>query len=713
MAKIEDLVARITDGALRAEIAREVSKLKQTRNFGLVFEEHIPEVVPLAGLPVTVGELVQRRDDPTRKLFRVRAVEEGTASLESLEGDKDPVNVETAEVQLVKRVGEAIYPALKPIGSIQRGAPDRSHHAVINGENYQALELLSYIYQGQVDCIYLDPPYNTGARDWKYNNRYVDDNDNWRHSKWLAFMEKRLKLARQLLTGDGVLVVTIDEHEVHHLGMLLEKLFPAAYTQMVTIVINPKGVTQPRFSRVEEYAFFTFFGNSKVHSLPDDLLTPGADEEAQDDRLQRPRWKGLLRSGTNARPHDRKNMVYPIAIDPERRRVMGVGRSLREMIDSEEVDGAELDTWMPDRDMRIDGFPVAWPIRSSGEPGNWGLGRETLLELARNGTLSVGSYQEKRQTWALSYLTTEAQKQIRDGVLEVIGRDDDSGTLDVAYVQHKTRRVKTVWHRSIHDAGAHGSDLIRSFLGDRRFSFPKSLYAVKDCLAAVTAEKPDALIVDVFAGSGTTLHATMLLNHEDGGRRRCIMVTNNEVDEETASRLKGQGHRPGDDGFEGHGIFHAVTKPRIEAAVTGRRTDGKPVPGVYLQGTPFREGFEENVEFFDLTFLDPDQVRLGRQYDAIVPTLWLAAGGVGPREAGVSGAAFSMPKGSTYAVLFREACFREFLEGIDTRPDISHAFLVTNSEDAYAEMVADLPARIQTSMLYSDYLRNFRINDIR
>src|ERR1043165_7276991 len=93
--------------------------------------------------------------------------------------------------------------------------------------NFHALQLLEYLYAGQVDCIYIDPPYNTGARDWKYNNRYVDSQDGWRHSKWLSMMEKRLRLAGKLLKPSGVLVCMIDEHEVHPLALLLEELFPA------------------------------------------------------------------------------------------------------------------------------------------------------------------------------------------------------------------------------------------------------------------------------------------------------------------------------------------------------------------------------------------------------------------------------------------------------------------------------------------------------
>ena len=113
-----------------------------------------------------------------------------------------------------------------------------------------------YLHEGDVDCIYIDPPYNTGARDWKYNNRLVDAKDDWRHSKWLSMMDRRLRLAKRLLRPDGVLIVTIDEHEVHHLGMLLESIFPNHLRHMVTIIINPKGTGKLNFGRVDEYALF-------------------------------------------------------------------------------------------------------------------------------------------------------------------------------------------------------------------------------------------------------------------------------------------------------------------------------------------------------------------------------------------------------------------------------------------------------------------------
>jgi len=162
------------------------------------------------------------------------------------------------ELLVVREFGEPIFPALVPVDAVANGPLDAPWHTLIEADNYHALQLLDYLYAGQVDCIYIDPPYNTGARDWKYNNDYVDGNDGWRHSKWLAFMEKRLKLAKRLLKPDtGVLIVTIDEHEVHHLGMLLEREFPEAYRQMVTIVINQKGVEQGRLARAEDASVTT------------------------------------------------------------------------------------------------------------------------------------------------------------------------------------------------------------------------------------------------------------------------------------------------------------------------------------------------------------------------------------------------------------------------------------------------------------------------
>jgi len=696
MAKLDDLIERVPEAALRKELEAAAAQLKRRQRFGLVFEEHIPETTALADVPIRVGSLVQRRRDlEGGTLFRVVTIKSGTAELEPSDEREQPRTGERerlplSELLVVKRFGEPIYPLLRSLGQINKGGVDRSYHTVIDGENFHALQLLVHLLERQVDCIYIDPPFNTGARDWKYNNRYVDSNDAWRHSKWLSMMQKRLKLAKRLLKPDGVLIVMIDEHELHHLGMLLEQVFPDAYRQLVSIVVNPKGVTQERFSRVEEYALFCFMGDAAVGSIGDDLLTPLGDEDVDDDSEQRPRWKGLLRSGTNSRREDRKRMFYPVLIDPKRGAVVDVGEPVLPI------------TTKPNFERKIKKLTPAWPVRRDGTLGNWGVGATTLKKLIDLGYVSLGEYDPKRRTWGISYLARTAQEQIASGVLEIVTRDEARNVVDVRFTAPKARRIKTIWHRTTHDAGAYGAEVLRTLLEGRKFPFPKSIWAVHDCLASVVGARPNAVVLDFFAGSGTTLHSTCLLNAQDGGARQCILVTNNEVDAQSARRLYHDGHYRGDPEYERHGVFEQVTRPRCEALVKGERADGKSLPKEIT-------GFSENVEFFELAYADPDDMELGRHDDSLLPLVWLAAGAIGPRDR-KRDSPFSIPKGARYGVLFDENHFRNFAKELREHPRVTHAWLITDSEAAYSEMSSRLPPRIKSSMLYRDYLRNFRVN---
>lgn len=235
--------------------------------FGLVFEDHLPELLPLPQAKPRRGDLICRRQGALKDVWQVKSVKDSVVTCVKPQDEAHPseptrataetVSFAVDEVLVVREFGEPIFPSLVPVDAVANGPADAPWHTLIEADNYHALQLLDYLYAGKVDCIYIDPPYNTGARDWKYNNDYVDGNDSWRHSKWLAFMEKRLKLAKRLLKLDmGVLIVTIDEHEVHHLGMLLERVFPECHRQTVTIVINQKGVAQGRLSRRENCSIF-------------------------------------------------------------------------------------------------------------------------------------------------------------------------------------------------------------------------------------------------------------------------------------------------------------------------------------------------------------------------------------------------------------------------------------------------------------------------
>lgn len=208
MAKIEDLIAKIPDEGLKKAIGAEVRELKKHKKFGLVFEEHLPETVRLPKLPVKQGELVAKKREAGNELWRVKSIRKGIATLErAIEGYQLPSEmseVPVAELVVVRSFGDPIYPALVPVDRVARGGPDKPWHMLINADNFHALQLLLYAYEGKVDVIYIDPPYNTGARDWKYNNDYVDKSDSFRHSKWLSMIKKRLLLAKRLLKKDGM-----------------------------------------------------------------------------------------------------------------------------------------------------------------------------------------------------------------------------------------------------------------------------------------------------------------------------------------------------------------------------------------------------------------------------------------------------------------------------------------------------------------------------
>ena len=203
MARIEEKIAEIADLALRRAIGEEVAKLKEHTRFGLVFEEHQPEVVPIYGKRIRRGERVAQKTGNLSEIWRVVSVKEEHALCELEKAVKAVVGTrESFPVQqlvVVRSMGETIYPSLTPVDSVTNGDPAAPHHVLIEADNYHALQLLVFPYEGKVDCIYIDPPYNTGARDWKYNNDYVDKNDQWQHSKWLTFMAKRLRLAKRLL----------------------------------------------------------------------------------------------------------------------------------------------------------------------------------------------------------------------------------------------------------------------------------------------------------------------------------------------------------------------------------------------------------------------------------------------------------------------------------------------------------------------------------
>ncbi len=692
MGKLEDLIAQVEDANLRQSLAAAASEAKEARNFGLVFEQHIPETVAVLGLPLRRGQRVRLRSQiDTGPDYTVVKVTKKAATLGADDGST--LDVTPGDVAVVKRFGDPIYPTLRPIGEVRRS--DGAAHTVINGENYHALQTLLYLYEGQVDCIYIDPPYNIGARDWKYNNHYVDDQDSWRHSKWLSFIEKRLVLAGRLLKDDGVLIVTIDENEVHHLGLLLEALFPEARRQMVTICINPSGASNEGLSRVEEYAFFCSFGSARPVPLEWDLLCdrPAGDAKAGKRGI---RWEWLLRGGGSWYRSSRPNLCYPVLLDADER-IVGVGEPF-----------AGPDDATPPSE--VDGHRAAWPIRSDGRLGIWRVDGRRLMALVAKGFAYVSDRDDSRGTWTIRYLLSGTIDAIESGALEVVGRGEH-GEVRVDVPGRNRAVPKTVWRASRHTAGGGGgTQMLTNLLGERNlFNFPKSVYAVRDCLEVAVGDRPSALVLDFFAGSGTTMHATCLLNAERGTAMKSVIVTNNELSEKDARRLAENGVFPGDREYEALGIFERVTRPRCAAAVTGVAATGARISANYLDGRPIGDGFHEAVEFYKLEYLDPDSVRLGDQLDAILPMLRLAAGAVGSIPA-LGANPWLIPDEAPWAILLDDSRFAKFRAAIEKRPDLTHVWLVTTSEESFARMRVQLPVDLRVSMLYRDYLRNFEIN---
>ena len=698
MAAINDLISQIQDETLRNRIQEEVNKLAKQKKFGLVFEEHMPESTPLYDMPIKRGCNVMRRDSKDDKsIYVVLKIEGDTAVCVKPEQEDEAVTFELKDIVRVAEFGEPIYPYLKPLDSVCNAPDSDLWHTLIEADNYHALQLLEYLYAGKVDCIYIDPPYNTGAKDWKYNNDYVDGNDAYRHSKWLSFMQRRLKLAKKLLNPkDSVLIVTIDEKEYLHLGCLLEEIFPGERMQMISSAINPAVVARAgEFGRSGEYIYFVFFGNTAPVRTRLDREWVSRRGRTHTGQI---RWDLLKRSGTGAARQDSPGGFYPIYIDPDTNKIKEIGTPIPDGISEPP---------------QIDGLYCLLPIRDNGTEGRWQWTSETFRERMIQGRVRVGGNSDRGYT---VYILKDGEySKIQNGEFTEVGRGINNEILvndiDTNYV---LAIPGDIWQISTHDATQYGSRLLGNILGNKRFTFPKSLYAVKDALRFCTTNKSNALIIDFFAGSGTTMHAVNLLNAEDGGHRRCIMVTNNEVSADEAKMLKDKGYQPGDAEWEKLGIAHYVTWPRTVCSIEGHDVNGNPLKGDYLGSEPpmhMADGFKANAAFFKLGFLDPTAVSLGMRFSEMLPTLWLKTGAKGkcPELTGEQVPDMLILPENQFAVLINENTFADFAEKLAEHPEIQTVFLATDYEVNYQSMVKNLNVE-NAYQLYRDYLDHFRVN---
>ena len=391
---------------------------------------------------------------------------------------------------------------------------DTTQNLLIAGDNLEVLKLLQKSFSRRIKVIYIDPPYNTG-RNLVYPNDYKDGMRTYMevtgqrvggarltsnpstggrfHTNWLSMMFPRLKLARSLLSPDGVLICAIDDNEVSQLGVLLREVFEEGnYDHVcVPIVHNPRGVQGKNFSYVHEYAYF-------VHPSGQKAIY---DRKIDESEVQ---WSQFRNWGGESKRADAKNCFYAVKVRDGQ--IVGFG----------EVCGEHLH---PKQTEVVDNVALVYPIDKSGVERKWRYARQSV-------------------------------EAIRDML-----RAREAGTGYEIEIGKTFGLYKTVWNDKRYDANDYGTGLVNELVPGSPFTFPKSLWAVYDCLLAATFGDPNAVVLDFFAGSGTTGHAVMELNKNLGGRRRFVLVQLPEAVVDNA---------------EFPTIFE-VTKARIRAA--GRRMD--------------------------------------------------------------------------------------------------------------------------------------------
>ncbi|WP_237133124.1 site-specific DNA-methyltransferase [Pseudohongiella sp. O18] len=669
MSRLTDLIAKTKtkDATLGADLEREVKLLSSRLPFGLNFERHSPEAVELPLRPIRKGDKVrilsQRGpvEEEDHRLWQVKSVNQAKrlADLELLGAAE--VETQTFEIDnlvVVAEFRDTIYPGLVSTGKMQRGG-DKPFHTVINGENYHVLKALTYTHRGKVDVIYIDPPYNTGAKDWKYNNDYVGEEDLYRHSKWLAMMERRLIVAKELLNpADSVLIVTIDEKEYLRLGLLLEQTFPEAKVQMISSVINPKGTARTTyFSRTDEFIFFVFFGDSMV---PDRSGSGEAKEV---------RWRYLRRTDVESARGTKKGgpaQFYPIYVNDNTGKIELIGEPL---LHGESRANAPT----------LPGCTTVFPIREEdGMEMNWGLISSSLKKSLDAGFVRVSKNQSSElQPYVFSYLTAPNIKKIDSGRLIKSGQRAD-GSWIVIDPSGKSARPTTTWRDATHEAGAYGTSLLRALLPGRKFPFPKSLYAVEDALRLFVEGKPEAIVLDFFSGSGTTAHALMRLNSLDGGQRQCISVTNNEVSADEQKELRESGLRPGDPEWEKRGICDHITKPRIAAAISGMTPENSPIEETYITGKTIQK--EVCRYFAHVGFVDPALL------NSTVKKQFLALVGGLPQNLVKGPCPYIVSEDHVSSVLFEPEAADEWLEALDGQEHITRFYIITKAKKDFEHL---------------------------
>jgi adenine-specific DNA-methyltransferase len=655
---LDQLISQVQDESLRSRLAHEVDLLRGSRRFGMVFDRHLPESVRLVDHPIRKGVRVALRDESSAQTWTVQWFTDKTREVAVLDGDGGERLV--ADLVVVREFGEPIYPGLRSVERIPAGPEDAPWHVVINGENFHALQALRSTHREKVDLIYIDPPYNTGNDGWIYNDRYVDQNDRAKSSKWLSFLERRLLIARDLLKPTGVIISAIGDDEHHRLRMLLDQVFGAQ--RFLANLIWQGGAS----------ALAKYTGGGV-----DYMLAYARDEEAL--AAASIRWRevkpGLeLAMAAAKEAWSRANgdaeeatRLYRIALrglkdrlEPAVFRYDQIDEQGRPFQADNLANGSPRPNLQYDLPHPVTGKPVRM------HPNGWRHTRERMdANIAAD--------------------------------LVLFGPDE---TTTARFKRFLSEQEEQVPYPTFNQARMPSSKRLEDVLGDKRFPFPKDHKVLMRWFQMMAP--PDAVILDFFGGSGTTTEAVMRLNVADGGSRQSILVTNNEVAATDAKRLRQESVHPGDEKWEARGVFEYVCRPRISTVVTGTRPDG----------SVFSDGLSANVEMFDLTYLDPGMVRRGHEFAAVAPLFWLEGGARGEQIEAVPEQGWALT--DAYGALFDMDVLATFSSAVVDAVSEGRApgelFVITDSPAEYQQAVDRLPVGIETTQLYEDYLSNYTIN---
>lgn len=432
----------------------------------------------------------------------------------------------------------------------------KNYNFLLEGDNLHSLRLLEKTYKGKIDVIYIDPPYNTKNKDFTYDDKKVDSTDGFQHSKWLSFMSERLKIAERLLSPEGIFVISIGYQEVNNLMILCQEIFSTRQVVCVTVQTSSGNAVANGFTFVQEYIIFI---------TPNDFEPFEVIEEKKESINP---YHGMNLSGFNQ--IQRPNQVYPIFVD-DYGMVTGCGKSLQERINEGSFRGHKAD-FVFDYSEAPEGCVAVWPITQQGDPCVWRLISEKFMQNWEKGYIKVVPNKKGRNKWNIQYLSGGIISQIEDGTLQVVQSDVSKPSLDVIGFKTAASSIPTIWDDTKFLTAAGSKDIKNVFNYKVAFSFPKPVNLIKEVLKRVS-QKTD-IVLDFFAGSGTTGQAVLEMNVEDNGNRRFILCTNNEND-----------------------ICTDITYPRLKTVITGERADG----------SRYSDGILANLKYYRTDFVSKNE----------------------------------------------------------------------------------------------------------